>query len=379
MTVTTKSRVVDSTWAHSRNLGVDTYASYGGLVETVTGEGHNLSLLGKSDTGGDCLITKAGTVYSPGQMITGNWTGSDYFVTNPSGGAFAATSQPSDLTLKGKGTTAIARTDPTNPVFDASTAIGELYRDGLPKLFGVETWKDRTKLHRGGSSEFLNYQFGWVPLVSDMRSLAYAAINQHKILADYRRGAGKNTRVGYHFPSNTRNGFAAGAISTRTQSGISLGNQNGSRWTREEYDEWFKGSFTYYLPLGNDAFSRAERHAIEARKLLGVRLDPEVVWNLTPWSWATDWFLNTGDIIHNFSALGNDSLVLKYGYMMSRRKYTVETILNGSSSATPGRSLYTSYFFRRIKASPYFGFNATAALSATQSAILVALGINHMR
>jgi hypothetical protein len=380
MTMTTKSRVVNRATGVSILNGVPSATwQAGGITETVISEGHDLSLLGKVDTGGECTITKTGTRYDLGKIIGGNWDGSDYLVTNPGPNVLAPRTNMSDAALKGQGTTAIARTDPTNPVFPFSVAVGEVVKDGIPSMLGVNLWKERAHKARAAGSEFLNYEFGWQPLISDINSLVYAVKSQQKILDDYRRGSGKVTRVGYHFPSDTRNAYAPGPISLRTQSGISLGNHPGSRWVREEYDSWFKGAFTYWLPIGNSAAAKAARFAAEADKLYGVDLSPEVLWNLAPWSWAVDWFSNTGDILSNVSSIGNDSLVLKYGYMMFRRSYKERTDIYPSGSNTFGGSDYVSHYFRRVKASPYSWFGAPTALSNVQSAILVALGMTHMR
>jgi len=362
------------------NSGTVIQALTAGVTETVTSEGHDLSLLGKSDTGGPCTILRTGTSYDLGTITTGTRMGTNVLMANPSNSAtISPSSNPTDTVLKALGTTAIARTNPVRPVSQLSTALGEGFKDGLPHLFGSTLWRDRAKAHKGASNEFLNYEFGWLPLVGDIRSFAYAVKNHHKILSDFRAGSGKVTRVGYHFPSNTRNGYETGAYGTKTVTGVTLGNQNGTKWSREEYDTWFKGAFTYWVPVGDSAVAKAKRFAAEADKLFGVELTPEVLWNLAPWSWAADWFSNAGDIISNVSNFEKDSLVLKYGYVMSRRNYKVVCACPPTSSRTAAGSTYTSHHFRRLKASPYSGFNATAALSATQSAILVALGITHMR
>jgi hypothetical protein len=214
-------------------------------------------------------------------------------------------------------------------------------------------------------------------LVGDIRNFAYAVRNHRDILRDFKAGSGKNTRVSYNFNASTRSEGYTRAIGMRTYNGTGLGAPLGTVVSREDTRARFSGCFTYHLPVGDAAFAKAMRFGDYADKLLGVRLTPEVLWNLTPWSWGVDWFSNTGDIIHNFSTMGHDGLVLKYGYSSFRRYY------KSNITCMPDGELSTAEFrsdtYIRLPSSPYFGFGATGSLSATQSAILIALGINHMR
>lgn len=360
--------------------GVTSAPSYiGGSTDSCEGFGHDLSILGKADCGGPCLITHENDIYQTSKVVVNsNYKGSDAYTT-AQGSNFGIGNNASDGTVKINGTTAIARTTPTSPVFSASVAIGEIRSDGIPSVIGVTQWRERAKFYRGSSGEYLNYQFGWLPFVNDIRNFCRAVKNQHELLTEFREGSGKNTRVSYHFPTSTQSDFHSTTVVCRTSSGISLGSGPGGVNATQESKAWFKGAFTYHLPVGTSALDRSKRFADYADHLLGVRLTPEVLWNLAPWSWAVDWFSNTGDIIHNFSVMGHDGLVLKYGYSMFLRQYSCYTQCSPSFTAGMVSRTVRSTYFRRLPANPYFGFGTVGTLSATQSAILVALGINHMR
>lgn len=350
-------------------------ATVGGGSESIEGFSHNLSLLGQRDCGGPCILNKNFTQYGTA-IATGNtsYKGTIGYLRTQYG--FSIGTNQTESTTKSNGTTAIARTTPTSPVFSASVAIGEVAREGLPSVAGVQTWRDRTKLHRGASSEFLNYQFGWLPLVSEVKNLAYAVKNQQKILRDFRQSSGKNIRVAYEFPSSTRSEARAQVMGASSSNGVGLGAGIGYVSSIEETRAWFKGCFTYALPVGDSQLAKAARFEAYANKLLGVRLTPEVLWNLAPWTWAVDWFSNTGDIISNFSNLGRDGLVLKYGYSMYRRSFTSEQYVSYPGFSGPLTSKRVNLHFHRYPSSPYFGFGTTGSLTKTQSAVLVALGIN---
>jgi hypothetical protein len=142
---------------------------------------------------------------------------------------------------------------------------------------------------------------------------------------------------------------------------------------------YFKGAFKYLLPTPDSQIEKMKLYASYADKLLGVKLTPATVWNSSPWTWALDWFSNTGDIMTNISELGQDGLALVYGYMMSYAK-TKEVI---TTAAVPG---FTSasrtrerVFKKRLPANPY-GFGITGlATSLEQKATVIALGLTRGR
>jgi hypothetical protein len=123
------------------------------------------------------------------------------------------------------------------------------------------------------------------------------------------------------------------------------------------------------------------RKALLAKEILGVDLTPEVVWNLTPWSWAVDWFSNVGDVLSNISDTIDDSLLMRYGYIMEHtivrdtytRKYD-RPFWDKSVLLDSGVSLVTETKLRR-RANP-FGFGMSwEGLSPKQLSILASLGI----
>jgi hypothetical protein len=122
--------------------------------------------------------------------------------------------------------------------------------------------------------------------------------------------------------------------------------------------------------------------------LLGLKITPSLVWELTPWSWLIDWFLNIGTVIENLQTFGLSNTILNYAYCCYRREMTATIDLDlsgfmaqsGSPSFTGGKAyLMTVDQKVRIPASP-FGFGiAGTSLSASQLAILTALGLARSR
>jgi Pyruvate/2-oxoacid:ferredoxin oxidoreductase gamma subunit len=150
--------------------------------------------------------------------------------------------------------------------------------------------------------------------------------------------------------------------------------------TTTTIDRWFSGAFVYGSPIRDTYVSESLDLAEKADRLLGLSLTPDVLWNLTPWSWATDWALNTGDILAYASDVASQGLVMRYGYIMehSIREYEYQltgAVRRGRDLGTLNAVLTTEVKQRR-GANP-FGFGLTwDGLTTAQASILAALGIS---
>jgi hypothetical protein len=268
------------------------------------------------------------------------------------------------------GTTAIAKTEPTNPAFDLATAIGELRMEGIPNLPGAQAM-ETTRLAKKAGSEYLNLEFGWLPLVRSIRDFASVVDNHDQIIRDYQEGQNRFIQRSYEWPAEEESRAAACSFGMTPADGFFTG---GGRWSNSFRKTWFEAEYRYKLPVGGSVDAKVRRYGSYARKLLGVDLSPEVLWNLSPWSWAADWFSNTGDVMHNISALGTDGLVLRHGYIMSHCGRTVQDF--GVYAGQPQTHTFSTETKTRRPATP-FGFGvAYSSLSAKQLAVVGALGMS---
>lgn len=305
-------------------------------------------------------------------------------------GGMSTPSQDSTY-LDSYGTTAIAIVDPTNPNASTGQALGEIYRDGLP-IPGIQAWRGRTDAIRAAGSEYLNAVFGWLPLVSDIKDTAESIRQKNVILKGYRDNAGG---------SGVHRRFEFDEITSESETvlfgGTKLGVQVGSNTlpggpdlpvpvtcrTTSSTKRWFSGRFTYASPDSSDTIGRMLGVDSEIDRLFGLSLTPDIVWELTPWSWAADWFSNAGDVIHNLTSFKLGGLVMRYGYIMEEVTSTATYSMPGSGySGIPGAVppiTVTSVTKRRRPANP-FGFGLSwEGLSPTQLAITAALGITRLR
>jgi len=344
----------------------------------------------KHDYSDTCVQTSLRSTYL-GQPLVFN--GPAYpFVSSltPSSVHWPSQSALNETLLSAMGTTAVARSAPTNPVSGLANFIGELKRDGLPTVPGVNPHNNPEKKLKPGENpgnEYLNWEFGWAPIISDVKKFRHAVKHHDEIIKQLMKDSGKVIRRGYSFPrlQDTETTIVATGvypINTHAQFFSQAGTVTRTRTT--VVDTWFSGAFVYYIPIGDDVVSQFGGHMARANKLFGVKLTPELIWDLAPWSWAVDWFTNVGDNFHNLSAFALDNLVLRYGFVMQRSTITDVYELSGYKLKSnvvgylPPRLTQTLTSVRKVRriATPYgFGLNPSS-FSDRQWAILVALGIS---
>jgi hypothetical protein len=290
----------------------------------------------------------------------------------------------SSLELDAWGAKAIERCIPTNPVAEAQVLAGNTLQKGLPKI-PFRHWEGITKSAKYAGDNYLNASFGWKPFISDLRHLGHAVVDSDKILSKYHAESGKLLHRSYHFPTETTSevehrgdGFIPAPFGDSDYFRMDKHVGRLTVTSKTTIRRWFKGAFTYYLPkLGSVAGNYAD-----ARKLLGAGLTPELVWELTPWSWAINWFVDTGTVIHNLSQFAQDGLVMPYAYIMEHSKTVTNYQLDdvGFKSYTGLHSFsqtFTSECKQRKAATPY-GFGANFdGFTDRQTAIIAALGLSH--
>lgn len=300
----------------------------------------------------------------------------------------------SNSELDAAGTTAISRCAPTNPHASLSQTLGEFRRDGIPSMVGLQAFRrgPRPRAVVGSAGrEYLNVEFGWKPLLNDIRKLATAQKNSERVLKQYVRDSGGLVRRRYEFPSTEEtlsSTSSAGYYPTPSLVSahyvLPAGGYILTDVATVSRRKWFSGAFTYHVDQGEDFLAKAHRSVQEANHLLGLGLTPGVLWDLTPWSWAADWVTNTGDVLNNLSMSMSDGLVVVYGYIMAETVTTRVLTLKGvqfrqKNVAQPPLDLvqtFTHTVRQRRRATPFgFGLNLEA-FTPRQLAIVAALAVS---
>jgi len=365
-----------------RGIPPSTYASTsrGGGSETI-----------KYVSNGPMELTRSFTRYVPSLGTGANSMGQYYFI-NPGGVIGIGGTAPSESSIRSSGTHAIAASRPDDRNLSILRSSAELGKDGIPLYPGMGDWESKTGYLRTLGSYHLAVQFGWLPLASDVLAFAARVQNQNAILAQHTNTGSSNwnsTKVGYRFPTDTNVVTTSGDgypgykwVSGALQSGVSL---KAFYYKQKVTETWFEGEYQTFIPtmrLPEQEYLNDTTR--KASILLNTALTPRVLWDLAPWSWAVDWFSNTGDMISAISEVGLDGLVLRNGFIMSHWYDKCEVSWGNASGASPawrvggGSAFFISEVKKRYPAVPYFGFGLPGGLSAKQVSILAALGLNRL-
>ena len=313
------------------------------------------------------------------------------------GGNAAHWANPVKGDLAGFGTLAYGKAAPTAGQFNPGRFLGEL-REGLPSFLPALMF-DRIKGFKSIGSDYLNVQFGWLPFLNDLRELAKALVfasnglfgpigAQHR---SYGRPPivtqGESTGTAdlsvvmgsYYAPTAFQPYLGSPSLST-----TGLRSEYRFGWS-EKRTVWFEGEFVYLPKAGFDPKKYEDRLAT----LMSTDITPSVLWQLAPWSWLTDWFVNINASLSSAETALSNRILSTYAYAMEtvERKHFVElsnirpksyfTIYDGPGTHS---RVYTTTFKRRIRANP-FGFigNPEINLSAGQQTILAALGLTKLK
>lgn len=268
---------------------------------------------------------------------------------------------------------------PTSATANAVVSVGELITEG--KLFSTP---GRGLADSNPGGEFLNYQFGIAPVVSDVKAFNEAADTFSETIRQYKRDAGKVVRrrtkkrritetetetITSSYPVNP----GGAAISAYLCTSPKL-----RKTTKIIRDIWYSGAFEYFIPR---EMSRLEELFFEWSRAYGIVPDPSDVWELLPFSWLVDWQSNTGNAIRHLFLQASEGAVQRYGYVMCHSKVVTTYEWSGMLRIgnVPQPSTFTYVLEEDVKQRERvrpFGVNYTGEeLSARQLAILAALGI----
>jgi hypothetical protein len=296
--------------------------------------------------------------------------------------------EPSLAEINLDGARAINETLPTKPSAGLMQFLGEL-REQLPQLLG-HAFAQYALGPKAVGNEYLNVTFGWRPFLNDLLKMALSVKKGNALLRQFMRDDNRQIRrrrTLFEGQALTEVSESWGNV-TYPLSGQSLpyGNEGliaypGLTRVTDFVSQkvWFSGAYTYLLADLSSWVREAERYDQLADRLLGTRLSPAVLWELTPWSWMLDWFGNFSAVAQNADALTSDSLSLRYGYVMHHYQVRREVITFGmidfqGERLDSVRCYLTVDSKTRTRATPYgFGLDLSD-LSPKQWAIVGALG-----
>jgi hypothetical protein len=265
--------------------------------------------------------------------------------------------------------------------------IAELKR--APSRIGTQFSNARSaqEKYRALGKEYLNADFGWKPLLQDVRSTVKTLLNAVNTINTLARDNGNLLH---------RKGFVARV--SDSDSGVNTSGpaiRAPSPYVTAERDfttTWsmsltgtirFAGAFTYYIPTLDDP-DKLNQDVVS--RLFDLNITPTLLYEIMPWSWMIDWFYRLGPSISNFEDQLTSNLVARYGYVMGHYRKVTKYNFTGEYLG-PWQDDWrrmncgftdTEELKDRYVCNP-FGYGRTMdSLSATQKATLAALGMSKL-
>jgi hypothetical protein len=375
-------------------------------------------------SGGPLLVTKRKISYGRTDTFTSHydtapnllWSG--YFAAK----AYIPTVEPVPTPLSGWGAKGWNRTFPLHPIYQLGVSLVEL-KDAPGMLLQTKrllmqlrslsltriprtVQQFLTDVRNGtveSSGHYLNLQFGWVPVIQDLIFLSKMRQKLSRKLAWLKK---QNKKAFRRRVVLDEGGFSEDIPRVLTERSTMVPPLNTFHYAgavtssfpapvRKDVNRkiWFVAKYRFYIPeLSSNQVNLRDFSRLQT-ELLGLALDPTILYKVTPWSWLVDWFTSSGAVVQNIYLRARYHVVAEYAYVMCSESLTYVapghvTVHTGRYGPATGyvwtggdRRLngvtQTKYEFRQREVANPYGFGITfASLSAYQWSILAALGLS---
>ncbi|UJQ85296.1 MAG: putative maturation protein [Alehxovirus faecivivens] len=258
----------------------------------------------------------------------------------------------------------LARTNPNR--YGVQSLENLVDAKDLPKLLKLA---GDTILKRGAGA-YLTWEFGWKPLISDLKKVLDFQGQVDKKVNELHRlyqSGGLHRKMNLQRYTDTKDDSQTIFSSFGTTLTV-------RRQAIVEAERW--GSVRY-LPTSLPPKNERAYRQLAVRLVYGLDLSPSSVWEALPWTWLADWFGNVGDYLVRFNNLV--PLVASTPCIMERyTQTTIHTRSDNVTNITGGSSIALLEGLNRYLVAP--GITASIPfLTDRQLSILGALFITKHR
>lgn len=198
-------------------------------------------------------------------------------------------------------TTLIARTNPSRPAVTPATLIQDLVEiprqlKGVGRLFKGRSLLDLREI----ANQNLAVQFGWLPLVQDVKDVLGLGSYIHRKVGELNRlygdqGLKRRIHLGYWGDERKTTNLTIMSSYLIVSADIDHFTMS-DRWGTVRWKP-INSDFPAYRPNDRQIFQKAHQIAsgmTDEGTMAGL-------WDVIPWTWLTDWFGNVGDYLLRYS------------------------------------------------------------------------------
>lgn len=158
----------------------------------------------------------------------------------------------------------------------------------------------------------LNYEFAIRPMIGDLQALWSAMADARKAVDLLLKNEGKD------LISHCRLPLDALSKSTKTTYTVPIGSGFSHRIRLYNLSEaWYTATLRYRYTFAD--LQREQAHVRGLMDRLGVNLNPAIIWNAIPWSFAVDWVLKVSNFLEQFQVKMLEPKVEILGFVHSRK------------------------------------------------------------
>lgn len=283
-----------------------------------------------------------------------------------------------------------------------------------PALFRASNYRPRNPKEAAGA--YLNYIFGVKPTIDDVLRMSEQvllfdkklrqAISMEKVSAKTRKGSVLFEKSFFN-PQVNRFTQCAGSSSlnlgfatvlTDFVAPFSSSGNSAGCWI-PQYSTHYQAKQTltqfatweYFVPQPAKIETRLDKYKELAQQLIGEGASAGTVWNLTPWTWLSDWFVDVGGMLHYQQAINDNRIAATSNGYSFRETCDVTVKLHKcvydttgivgpwseiSNSHSEATSTLSYVHHVRRGGNPYSIGPAWTSLSLQQWAIIGALGMS---
>lgn len=179
----------------------------------------------------------------------------------------------------------LAMTNPGRASVSLPVFIGEL-RD-LPSMVRLAG----NSILKRTSGAYLSWEFGWKPLISDVRKLLDFQSTVSKRVKELERLYGKGGL-------KRRMNLGASGVESVSNVAIESSTSLVFRANQKIFTKRQSWGTVRWKPIQIPSLaSRPDLNRLARKAVFGLSIQAEDAWNLIPWTWLIDWFSNCGDFL----------------------------------------------------------------------------------
>lgn len=270
--------------------------------------------------------------------------------------------------------------------------------------------KGGKKAAKKAAEAFLTYVFGVQPTLSDMVSAADAVLGVHRGIKNYLAGDKVSTRSQRTVVLNTAEQSGSTFVTQTSTTAMSVGGgsvrligdwlgsckinsyavQPSVSWSLTARRLLRQGAtWEFFVPRPAQLPDRLNGYRRSAEALVGEGASPGTVYDLTPWTWLVDWFVDIGGLLHYQQAIADNQVAARSSWWSMYETIDASATWGLGYNLTGNMQMLSSHMYaatvaarlkthKRRFGNPY-NIAPSWDFSSQQWSILSALGISKGR